>query len=572
MRERLRYGLVLLLLALAAVVWTDPAWSQEEPGDGPAAAEVDTSSPRTLLRSFLRAARAERWEVAGRALRVEGTSRVDDAAGAARDLFFVLDRTGLADAERLPSADDVEGRSSAALETPVGPVVVTRSDGVWGVARLTVEDLRGMAVRLETDPPQVLDVSLRPLLPLALRRRAFLMEHWQWLGLLLLGALAFALDRIVIYVARNVVAATLRRQTWLTEAADAAHHASRPVGLIAVAGLLWLVAPLLELPRVGFDVHAVFAEVLPEILVWVGVILVSYRLVDVLAARMAESASRTESRLDDQLVPLLRKTLKLLVTAAGILFVLDNLNVEIASLLAGIGLAGMAIALAAKDTLANLFGSVTVFLDRPFHVGDWVLVNDVEGTVEEVGFRSTRVRTFYNSLISVPNAQLVDTAIDNMGRREFRRFKTFVSVTYDTPAQKIEAFCSGIRGIVLAHDDMRHDYYEVYLNRFGPASLDILVYVFFRVPDWDAELRARQNFMLEILRLAEELGVEFAFPTQTLHVGSTPDRPLPPHESPPVDELDTVVHRFARGGAASRPTGTPEFHRRIGGADRGSAE
>jgi MscS family membrane protein len=172
--------------------------------------------------------------------------------------------------------------------------------------------------------------------------------------------------------------------------------------------------------------------------------------------------------------------------------------------------------LAAKDMIGNLFGSVTVVMDRPFHIGDWVVIGDVEGTVENVGFRSTRIRTFYNSLVSLPNAQLTTTKIDNMGARQYRRMSTLLSLTYDTPPERIEAFCAGIRQLVELHPYMRKDYYHVYLNQFAAASLDILVYVFWKTPDWGKELQERQRFLLDILRLAKELQVEFAFPTQTL--------------------------------------------------------
>jgi MscS family membrane protein len=121
-------------------------------------------------------------------------------------------------------------------------------------------------------------------------------------------------------------------------------------------------------------------------------------------------------------------------------------------------------------------------------------------------------------LVTIPNSKLTTTPVDNYGEREYRRAKTHLSVTYDTPPDKIEAFCEGIRELVRLHPDTRKDYYHVYLNQFSASSLDILLYIFFKVPDWGAELRARNDFFLGILRLAEELGVEFAFPTQTVHL------------------------------------------------------
>jgi MscS family membrane protein len=216
--------------------------------------------------------------------------------------------------------------------------------------------------------------------------------------------------------------------------------------------------------------------------------------------------------------------------------------VDISSLLTGLGLGGLAFALAAQDTVKNLFGSLTVLLDKPFNVGDWVKIGDLEGTVEEVGFRTTRIRTFYNSLITMPNANLISTAVDNLGARTYRRWKTMLSLTYDTPPEKFEEFCEGIRELVRKHPDTRKDYFHVYANEFGAASLDVLVYVFFRTPGWGEELGARHTLFLDILRLARDLGVEFAFPTQTLHVHAS-DWTAAKHDLAP----DAVERAMAEG-------------------------
>src|SRR5690606_24921192 len=144
---------------------------------------------------------------------------------------------------------------------------------------------------------------------------------------------------------------------------------------------------------------------------------------------MATKAESTDSKLDDQLVPLLRKAMKIFVVLVGALFLLQNLDVNVASLVAGLGIGGVAVALAAKDTIANFFGSLMIFIDRPFQIGDWVKIGETEGIVEVVGFRSTRVRTFYNSLVTVPNAHFTEAAIDNLGMREYRRTSTVLNLT-----------------------------------------------------------------------------------------------------------------------------------------------
>ena len=256
----------------------------------------------------------------------------------------------------------------------------------------------------------------------------------------------------------------------------------------------------------------------------------AYRLVDIFADAMSSRAARTESKFDDLLVPLVSKSVKVFIAAFGLVFIAGNLNINISSLLAGLGLGGLAFALAARDTVRNLFGTLTIVLDRPFHVGDWVVIGDVEGTVERVGFRSSRVRTFYNSLITIPNGKLLDNAVDNMGSRRYRRWKSMISITYDTPPETIEAFCEGIRELIRIHPYTRKDYFHVYLNAFAASSLDILLYVFYRTPDWATELRERHRLFLDIVRLADRLHVSFAFPTQTLHLHRESEPPPPePH-------------------------------------------
>lgn len=172
-----------------------------------------------------------------------------------------------------------------------------------------------------------------------------------------------------------------------------------------------------------------------------------------------------------------------------------------------------------------MFGSLLIFLDKPFQVGDWIQADSIDGTVEEVGFRSTRVRTFANSVIYVPNGKISDMMVNNMGMRKFRRFNTTLGLEYGTPAEKIQLFVEGLKQIVLEHPSTRKDYYEIHLNGFGAYSIDVLFYIFFEVPNWSEELKARQDVLFKVLELASSLDVSFAFPSQTLHIGSMPELP-----------------------------------------------
>jgi len=360
---------------------------------------------------------------------------------------------------------------------------------------------------------------LRDMVPESLQHEGFLLEHWQWLALLVLVFLGVVGDRLAVVLLVLLTRAAFRKRTLDKERRGELQANLRPFGLV-VMSLIWLGGiGLLDLP----DLAYLYLLVASRFVLAVAGVWSAYRLTNILGEFLTQWASTTESTLDDLLVPLVVKSLKLFITALGIIFLADQLAIKLAPLLTGLGLGGLAFALAAKDFVGNLFGSVMVIADRTFQVGDWVVIGDIEGTVEQVGFRSTRIRTFYNSLVTLPNSNLITSSVDNLGQRRYRRWRTMLSITYDTPPGKIEAFCEGIRELVRRHPYTRKDYFQVYLSAFAPASLDILVYVFFLTPDWSTELRERHRLMLDIMRLAERLGVEFAFPTQTLHLVQAQD-------------------------------------------------
>ena len=324
--------------------------------------------------------------------------------------------------------------------------------------------------------------------------------------------------------------------------------------LLVTAGITLLVG----FPMLDFDpeIENVVNQI-ASLVAAVGVLQVAYRAIDIFMDVLARRATETETKLDDSLVPLLRTAVRLFVTFVGLLFVLQNLDINVSSLIAGLGLGGLGIALAAQDTVRNLLGGVTIFADKPFEVGDWVVVDGVEGTVEAVGFRSTRVRTFYNSLISVPNGNLMDSGIDNMGQRRWRRYKTTLGVAYHTKPDQLQAFVEGIRAIIQANPGMRQDYYIVEFHGFGATSLDILVYCFIDAEDWNEELRTRHVLNLDIMRLAESLQVEFAFPTQTLHIARMPGQAQELPEIPDRTNLRNVVNSFGPGGKSGQRVDQP---------------
>ena len=417
-------------------------------------------------------------------------------------------------------------------------VALHRVEGEW---RFTPSSAQQIQVLFDATFP----FGLRRLashLPLWMHTTVAGVKVWKLAGLLLIVLLSWVLALVLhgILVQAFLRVAAQARFSW---ASEAVRLSRRWVRLLIAAGLVAPLVPELLLP-VQLSLVVMIAV---QAVVATSVVMLVWRLIDVLCGFLAIKAGETRTRLDDQLVPLVRKVLKFVLVLLAALFILQNLNVNIGSLLAGLGLGGLAIALAAKDTLANMFGSLMIFTDRPFQIGDWVALNGIEGTVEEVGFRSTRIRTFYKSLVTVPNSTVASATIDNLGERTFRRLKMTLGLTYSTTPDQIEAYVEGLRAILQDNPAVVRDAYEVHFHGFGESSLNVLIYCFLDVPNWSEELQQRQALFLQFMRLAEALGVSFAFPTQSLHIESH-RQGAASHTSPTREELAAIVHSFARGG------------------------
>ncbi len=390
--------------------------------------------------------------------------------------------------------------------------------------------------------------------PVFLRDTVFGVAWWQIIGLLFVIFLSVLARFGVSWVVQTQGTRFTARLVKSLDK-DLLKRAARPIGTVVMVLLIMYLLPTL---RLSVDINRVLIFGL-RVAAAISSVLIVYRLVDVGSDIMGKRAQDTDTKLDDQLVPLVRKSLKTVTVVLGVVFVLQNMEVEIGSLIAGVSLGGLAFTLAARDTVANLFGSVSIFADQPFQVGDWVKMQGVEGIVEEVGMRSTRVRTFYKSLVSIPNSKVADGVIDNYGKREQRRAFLTLGLTYDTTPEQIEAFCDGVRGIFKSTEAVWQESYYVEFSGFGDSGLEVMLYFFFDVETWDEELRARHLVFLEILRLAKALGVDFAFPTRTLHLETrAKETDRSSAKALDIEELSAAVAGFAPGGSLRRPQG-PEI-------------
>jgi MscS family membrane protein len=382
---------------------------------------------------------------------------------------------------------------------------------------------------------------LQDLLPRTGSRHFVGLYLWQHFGVFLMILFSFLLYKLLSFLFSRVLYQGASRLGYTRLVRPYLLPVARPLSLFVVFIFIVVLFPLLQLPvGVSKYFHFLFRAILPFFAT-----VVFYKLVDVFALYLESIAKKGESSLDNHVIPLIKKVLRVFVVVIGGLFILQNLDVNITALLAGISIGGLALALAAQDTLKNFFGSLMIFIDKPFSVGHWITSGDIDGTVEEVGFRSTRIRTFRNSLTYVPNGKLADSTVDNHGLREFRRFFMNISITYDTPPDLIEVFVQGLRKIVERHPDTRKDFFIVEFNEMSDFSLKIMFYIFFAVPTWPQELKARHEVLIEIVRLAQKMGVRFAFPTSTLHMENFPGKhSLTPHYDMTMAEFKQVMEEY----------------------------
>ena len=252
------------------------------------------------------------------------------------------------------------------------------------------------------------------------------------------------------------------------------------------------------------------------------------RLVNILDVYLKKWAADTESTLDDMLAPIIAKTLRLFIVVIGGIIVIQNLTgLKIGPLLASLGIGGLAVALAAKDSIANFFGSLTILFDKPFQVGQRIVLDKYDGTVESVGFRSTRIRTLTGHLVTIPNEKVVNSTLENIGERPHIRWLANIGITYDTPPDKVEKAVQIIRERLENHEGMKQEFPpRVFFNGFNDWSLNIMVIAWYHPPNyWDFQAWL-QKTCLEVMRGFEAEDIDFAFPSRTIYMANDNKRQL----------------------------------------------
>jgi MscS family membrane protein len=243
------------------------------------------------------------------------------------------------------------------------------------------------------------------------------------------------------------------------------------------------------------------------------------RVVDFFGLILMYRASLTPSKTDDQLIPFFKDSIKVILIIFILFFTLGYVfKLNIASIVAGLGIGGLAVALAAKESLENLFGSFTIFLDKPFVVGDLIKVEGVEGHVEKIGFRSTRIRTLEKSFVTIPNKKMVDSELDNLSLRSQRRGRFNIGLTYNTTESQFKAIINDIKEYIDEHPQTLNGETRVRLHEFGDSSINILVSYLVDTIDLDIYLNVREEINYKIMAIVMKHGSSFAFPSRTVYL------------------------------------------------------
>jgi len=444
----------------------------------------------------------------------------------ATQLRNIFDATGsYVNMERIPDVPDYRDSASQRHQYLLFPekfpeVYLARYEGQWYYSRSTVS--RIPVIYNETFPLGA-DL-LQNLVPVVGKRVVLGLEVWKWAGLLILLGISFLFYRLVGlalgWLIRNVVP-KVAPKGYLDP--SLVPPVARPLSLLLTFGLFrnYLMPMLLLSIELSDPLRRVLAIGISLAGVWFF-----YKLVDIFSSVFRSLADRTNTTMDDQLIPLLGRAAKLAILIFGLLFILDNLGVDITTLLAGVSIGGLAIALAAQDTVKNFIGSVSIFVDQPFTVGDFIAAGDILGTVTEVGVRTTRIRALDGAQVTVPNGDLTNRTITNHSIRTYRRYATSITVTYGTQPQQMEQFVEGVRTIVSDHPKVAEGSATVQFHEMGNSSLDFFYAAVFNVTDYGEWLACRQDIFLEVMKLADRLGIDFAFPSTSVYIEQMPQAQL----------------------------------------------
>jgi MscS family membrane protein len=297
-----------------------------------------------------------------------------------------------------------------------------------------------------------------------------------------------------------------------------------PIRILLLVFVLFAVGEMLTFPVTFVNIR----DSIIGALIAGAIFFFVYRLLDIVEFQLSQYVKRDDNLLDLNFVQVVRLITRFTVVIVGSIYVVRALSGKpLTAIFAGLGIGGIAIAMAAQDTLKNLLGGVMIMMDKPFNVGERVVVEGCDGVIEEIGFRSTRVRTLTGHLVTVPNEKMAGNRVENIAKRPHIRRLTNITITYDTPVEKIEKAIQIIRDILNNHKGMHPDFPpKVFFNEFNDTSLNIMMIYWFHPNDYWGYMEFTESVNLKIMRAFETEGIEFAFPTTTTYLAQDDRRPL----------------------------------------------
>lgn len=525
-----RAVVVSMVLVLPAAVWCQmalPKPAADEAKPEPPKDTLGRITPRGAVMGFLTAARKDNTAIA--ALYLNTPLRGEDAEELARQLAIVLDR-------RLPArlnelSDNPEGSLPDPLkpdEDLVGTISTSNGDldillervdrgkagKVWMFSRKTLITIPDVFAELNTPP-------LEKVLPQFLVKRIAGVQMFEWLavfvGLPCLYLLTGLLDRLIGF---GVL--VFRRRILHHPKPQNLRFLPAPLRLLLLAlsiRLLMTEVGLSLLARQFWSTTALIIAICAAI--WLLILLngwgehwlIRHR------ARMNESGA---------VLRLVRRVMDGLVIFAGLIFTLYHFGINPSAALAGLGVGGIAVALAAQKTLENLIAGISLVADRAVHVGDFLKVGDMVGTVEEVGLRSTRIRTLDRSVLCVPNGQISNMSLETLSARDMFWFHPAVSLRLATTPSQMRSIVAEVRKLLIGHTSIDSSSVRVRFLRIGPSSLDVEIFSYVFARDWNQFLEIQEELLLNVIEIIHQTGAEIAFPSQTMYLAADSSGKLAP--------------------------------------------
>ncbi len=341
----------------------------------------------------------------------------------------------------------------------------------------------------------------------------FKLYPWQWIAMAIITTVFLLCFFLLRYFFRFIFNKILFRK-YVREIQDL-----DKIKLVSNLFSIWVGTKVLQIFLPTLFINAKYALPIIRGIAFVAaalMVLIVYKLVELFIFYMRQYAEKTEAEWDNQVIMVLQKFMKFIVIFLGLFFVLNTLDINIATIIAGLSVGGLALALAAQDTVKNFIASVMIFIDKPFRIGDSIKGDNFEGIVQEVGFRSTRIKTGDDSLVYIANAKLSEMTIDNKGFRVFRKFKTDLMIPFDTPLYKVERFLEAIRTILMKYPYTKNASIDVFLTNIQATGMTITVNYKYKIYNLREELQHREFILMNILKVADLMQIKLFENNQVL--------------------------------------------------------